>query len=67
MSMTQKRRGRPQLQQDLKNITAQRRSGMKELQALLNFAPTANLKLGRSIVSAYKDGLINSKAKARIY
>ena len=26
-----------------------------------------NLNLGRSIVNAYKDGLINSKAKAKIY
>ena len=67
MSMTQKRRGRPALQQDLKHLSPQRRSGLKELHDMLFLVPTANLKLGRSIVNAYKDGLINSKAKAKIY
>ena len=70
MSMTSiipKRRGRPILSSELKQLSAQRRSGMKELQNLLFLVPTANMKLGRSIVNANKDGLINSKAKAKTY
>ena len=67
MCMTQKTRGRPILSSELKQLSAQRRSGMKELQNLLFLVPTANMKLGRSIVNAYKDGLVNSKAKAKIY
>ena len=67
MSMTQKRRGRPALQQDLKQLSAQRRSGLKDLQEMLYRVPTANMKLGRSIINAYKDGLIVSKATAKTY
>ena len=70
MSMTNivpKRRGRPILSSDLRQLSAQRRSGLKDLQDMLYHVPTVNMKLGRSIINAYKDGLIVSKTTAKTY
>ena len=70
MSMTSiipKKRGRPILQAELKNLSTIRRRGLRDLQDMMFLVPSTNKKLGLSVVNAYKDGLIFNKKQAEEY